>query len=401
MAARAAVAPPSVGVQLEPPDTRASEKRTVRGEAVRRFYAPELDCLRFVAFLAVFFFHARDYPLSASLPYSAANFIHSFETAGSFGVDLFFVLSAYLITELLLREQTASGKIDVKAFYLRRILRIWPLYFFFILLTVCLSHIDHSQQFGWKYILGFSLLSGNWMAVLFGVPQCVANPLWSVSLEEQFYLCWPPLVRWMSGKNLAAAAMIMLLLSNLSRLFLFAFAHPKNATIWFDTFTRLDPIALGILLAVLLRAHPVRLNNVDRILLTLAAAGLLLAVSEHAHLNWNGARLSVVGLLGYPVVALGCFAVVLATLGAKNAVVRQPGLIYLGKISYGLYVFHPLAQWATERFFSAPARHLWPGFYPFIALVLNIALAAVSYRFLESPFLRWKKSFTHVPSRPV
>src|SRR5580658_4566258 len=99
------------------------------------FYRPELDVLRFFAFLAVFLFHFNhpaEFYVQHGIPRAIAVGATSFVEAGVFGVDLFFVLSAYLITELLLREKDLCGSLDVKGFYLRRILRIWPLYFFYI-----------------------------------------------------------------------------------------------------------------------------------------------------------------------------------------------------------------------------------------------------------------------------
>jgi peptidoglycan/LPS O-acetylase OafA/YrhL len=157
------------------------------------FYLPELDCLRFLAFLGVFAFHARHSlegiaPISWLLGMSITNAAY----AGSFGVDLFFVLSAFLITELLLREKETTGSLNVPAFYVRRILRIWPLYFFFLGIVAVLHLFDPSQQFGWRYLISFGLLSGNWAIVLFGVPASVANILWSVCMEEQFYRIFLP-----------------------------------------------------------------------------------------------------------------------------------------------------------------------------------------------------------------
>src|SRR5579863_4606045 len=90
--------------------------------AGQRFYLPELDVLRFFAFLAVFLFHAPP------LGHRGHSFVDDLATIGIFGVDLFFALSAYLITRLLLREREATGRIDIKSFYIRRLLRIWPLY---------------------------------------------------------------------------------------------------------------------------------------------------------------------------------------------------------------------------------------------------------------------------------
>ena len=115
---------------MEPASVRAVESDATTLPR-RRFYQPELDCLRFFAFFAVFIFHTfpheADYYSARHIPFAAL--IASVSRAGSFGVDLFFLLSAYLISQLLLREKEAFGHVSLKAFYLRRILRIWPLYF--------------------------------------------------------------------------------------------------------------------------------------------------------------------------------------------------------------------------------------------------------------------------------
>ena len=103
--------------------------------ADRSVYRPELDVLRFFAFLAVFLFHFSrpvDTYVEHGVPRLVATVVNSLMQGGVFGVDLFFVLSAYLITDLLLREKEKFGELNVKSFYLRRILRIWPLYYFYI-----------------------------------------------------------------------------------------------------------------------------------------------------------------------------------------------------------------------------------------------------------------------------
>src|ERR1700722_10910575 len=155
--------------------------RSLSAEATKHFYVPELDSLRFLAFLAVFVFHSRSYLPYAGLPYTLEKIIRAMDGTGAFGVDLFFVLSAYLITELLLKEKKATWSLDVPAFYLRRILRIWPLYFFFLAVAALLPLFDPTQHLGIKYLAGYSFLSGNWMFVLGGVPESVATPLWSIS----------------------------------------------------------------------------------------------------------------------------------------------------------------------------------------------------------------------------
>src|SRR5215216_4278992 len=126
------------------------------------FYHPELDVLRFVAFLGVFMHHAlpRDARLyiNHGLSPAATQWLLTAKEAGAFGLDLFFALSAYLITALLLREHGNRGSFSVSAFYIRRALRIWPLYFTFLALTVfVVPTILPEEEFGLMYIVSFGL----------------------------------------------------------------------------------------------------------------------------------------------------------------------------------------------------------------------------------------------------
>src|SRR5208282_3136937 len=144
------------------------------------------------------------------------------------------------------------GFLNVKAFYVRRILRIWPLYFFFIGVACALQVFMPTQVFGWQYVLAFLLLSGNWISALHGLPASVALPLWSVSIEEQFYLFWPQVVRRASARHLAAAAVGLLVMASGARFVLLA-RHTTSQMLGYGTFTRLDGIAVGILISVVLR----------------------------------------------------------------------------------------------------------------------------------------------------
>jgi peptidoglycan/LPS O-acetylase OafA/YrhL len=146
----------------------------------RRFYLPELDSLRFFAFFSVFCHHlARELGIFAIIPY-----------IGIFGVDLFFTLSAYLITELLIREKEQFGILDVQAFYVRRILRIWPLYFAFLSVSFIFLTIYPIIQTPPAYLAFFAIFLGNFALGGWSNPPAnslAINTLWSVSVEEQFY----------------------------------------------------------------------------------------------------------------------------------------------------------------------------------------------------------------------
>lgn len=333
-----------------------------------RFHRPELDVLRFGAFFLVFLHHALPHAASAYPTWGAIP--AAIGRAGALGVDLFFTLSAYLITEILLREQHTTGSIHIRAFYARRILRIWPLYFFALLLLAPL--MGGMPQ---NYFAAFLLLAGNWACAWWGYPASPFALLWSVSIEEQFYLAWPWIARW--RRNLGPALVAMLAVAWITRLSL-AMTGSAHPAVWCNTLARLDPIALGALLAWRLDGRaPTAPAPARAALIAAGLAGLLAAGAAGEHAGWHA-------VWTYPTAAFACLLILYGALCSR---MRSPALEYLGKISFGLYVFHAAALELVE---FAPA-----------ALVLTIAAAALSYRFLESPFLRWKQRLARVPSRPV
>jgi peptidoglycan/LPS O-acetylase OafA/YrhL len=365
------------------------------------FYRPELDTLRFLAFLGVFISHAADYPVSFLLqhhvPFLLASGLVAIAHGGPYGVDVFFVLSAYLITELLLREKRATGGLDVPAFYLRRALRIWPVYFLVVLLAAVVPALNPQHAFDSRYLLLFLAFMGNWSFVWFGWPWTVAGPLWSVSIEEQFYLVWPPVVARLSERQIVAAALGMIVLANVVRVHA-AVLGWDTQQLWGNTFAHLDSIAAGIAVAVILHGRTLTYGTPVRLALLLGAL-LCFSLRGHTVLIEPGERLSVAGtLIGYPAMVLASVALLLAFMGSSF---RSVSLEYLGKISYGLYAYHAVCLWAVDR--------LWVGNHGMVhvllripaTLALTIAVAALSYRWIETPFLRLKRRFTLVRSRPV
>ncbi len=363
-----------------------------------RFYRPELDCLRFFAFLAVFvhhtFAHEADYYTARHIPFGA--FIASAARAGSFGVDLFFLLSAYLITELLFREKEQFGSVHLRSFYVRRMLRIWPLYFLAILIAVILPLLDPNQKFPLRYVAAFLLLAGNWMISLAGFPQSVMNPLWSVSFEEQFYLFWPALIaRARRARTALLASGLLLVVAEIARLVLLKHARQRysEVEIFTNTFTRLDPLALGIATAVMLRKRQIELRWFLRLSCAILGAAVWLLAGHDFRLTL------AFMLIGYPAMAMGSWLIFMSVFGLGAA---PRWLRYLGKISYGLYVFHMLGLYLAEKLIGGYAGN-WRKFIIFwwLGLALTMLMAALSYRFYESPFLRLKERFAFVRSRPV
>jgi peptidoglycan/LPS O-acetylase OafA/YrhL len=348
------------------------------------FYRPELDCLRFFAFLAVFVHHTipktADFYLAHHLPTMLANVAY----AGAFGVDLFFCLSAYLITELLLREKDQVGHLNVKAFYIRRMLRIWPLYFTFVLFAFGLSFIDRTQHFSATQLTMFLMLAGNWPAATTSL-QSVVVPLWSVSIEEQFYLLWPLAVRRATRKQILTICILMVSLAFAWRFVIQTRMHSPHDMIWNSTFSHLDSIAYGILLSLV----PFQKRTPPWMRLAFLLGGLsawLFAASVHDQ-----------GDVMMAFVALGSVTILRAAVGAK---LNHPVLVRLGVVSYGLYVYHELFMHVLN--WIMPPHHVLGFVLWWVSSLFCTMIAAfASYRWLESPFLRLKHRFAIVKSRPV
>ena len=367
----------------------------------RSFYRPELDVLRFFAFLAVFLYHFNhpvEFYVQHGIPRAIAVAATSLIEGGVFGVDLFFVLSAYLITELLLREKEACGSLDVKGFYLRRILRIWPLYFFCIGLAL-LPVFNPNHMFTWRHAAAYLLLAGNWSVIAWGWPlHSIIGPLWTVSIEEQFYLLWPPIVRNLSRNSIASAAIGMLIISSATRITMVAL-HGGMNSVWCNTLGRLDPIAAGVLIAAALRGGIPSLRLGTRFSMLVAGIVPLALVANYWKIHEPETLKWIPTLVGFPVVAVSCTLIMLAALGIST---RPHGaLLYLGKISYGLYVYHALGNVLSGKVIPVHTAFVQLALRPTMALGITIMLAAASYTVLEKPFLKLKERFAHIDSRPV
>ena len=224
--------------------------------ASERYYRPELDVLRFFAFLSVFLFHGLPSVVvakHAGWSHWAASIAADFKSAGRFGVCLFFVLSSFLITELLMRERRNTGTVHVKAFYVRRVLRIWPLYFFFLFFGTLLGHFVPGWEVEVPRLLAFLFLLGNWYNVAFSATSNPIAPLWSISIEEQFYLTWPVLVFLLKRQTLSLVSVCLVVVSTSVRLTSYFHGAPPTFPHMF-TLARLDSIAFGCLAALWLRS---------------------------------------------------------------------------------------------------------------------------------------------------
>ena len=348
----------------------------------RQFYRPQLDVVRFLAFLAVFGHHV--------LPRTGAHnaFLKMCANAMAFGLSLFFVLSAYLITLLLIRERDKTGSIHLLPFYTRRVLRIWPLYLLGIGIGIlrALLHGVFQQQRTW--FIAALLLFGN----LIYPGTILMSHLWSISIEEQFYLFFPSACRNFGRRGMLLFAVLLLALANGS-LIHFGHVHADlDVRVWFSSFVQFEMFAAGILLA-LVDSYLPRWSTSGSLLAIAGSFTLCLLAEGVFHLKTIGAvaQSSPSLCLGYAMVAMACcvFIVALQRLPSPKP------MVYSGKISYGLYVFHiPAIALVTSR-----VPMYWMG--ALLSLVVAYGLAALSYRFFEKPFLLLKRRYEFIPARAV
>jgi peptidoglycan/LPS O-acetylase OafA/YrhL len=382
------------------------ELPTAHARAASRFYRPELDGLRFYAFLGVFICHTL--PLEATfyrglhlpLPWLWA----AVAVSGAWGVDLFFALSAFLITSLLLKERQETGEISLRLFYIRRILRIWPLYFLVVALGVVLAHTAanrnhlwyYDQSLPWYYVAGYLLFVGNWVYAAFGRTHSICAPLWTVSIEEQFYLIWPALMKLLGRSGIVIAGIATFLLATVSQLGL-ALLGAGGGYMYFGSASRCDSLALGIFLALFADRLP-RLTGRTRFLLV--GSGLFGWIASSAWLSDQLGSASIRMALGRLIISLSSGAILYGCLYSRSRLFAGRWVVRLGKVSYGLYMLHFTGILIVLSLFH-PVRGWTLLAAKMLGLVLTVVLAFASYRWVESPFLRLKEHFATISSRPV
>jgi len=349
-------------------------------------YVAELDGLRGIAILLVMVH--RLYPRAAGTPWPVE--------AGWVGVDLFFVISGFLIAGILI--DTRDDPDYFRNFYARRVLRIFPLFYLLVggmlLVFPLAGHADFLRAAGSP--LWYLLQLGNLPEGLLGRdPPYWLAPVWSLAIEEQFYLTFPLLVRRSEPRRLGRWLIAIAVLALAVRLVTTALVPDRARLQYLFTLCRLDTIAIGCWLAVLVRsarypAWRARLGRVGG--LVLAGTFAVALVTRLDRTTWFGRT------LGYDVVALGFAALVLWTVEhrdrASTAILRSAPLRYPGKLCFGLYLLHRPADTLVTALVARagldPASLAW---LP-VKLAAALGLATLSWRLIEQPFLRQKRRFT-------
>ncbi|GAB3242659.1 acyltransferase family protein [Kineosporia babensis] len=355
-------------------ETRAQTRAAQPAE--RRFgYRPELDGLRALAVLAVFVSHVGWGPLAG----------------GWIGVGIFFVLSGYLITSILMSEWDRSEGIALRRFYLRRLLRLYPALLVMLAFCALFAPVfgDGGTAGGYVFsALATGLYFQDFVAGITGSAHGGFLHTWSLAVEEQFYLLWPPVLifarrrRW-SVLNVALAGVLI----SWALLIFTTEARPGTVPMSYAMpYSRAGELLLGCALAVALRSDPGFLKTLfARVALApacLLGLGLLLLTGGYAGLSsWMPMQIIATALL-----AAGLITGLTADAGQLTGrLLRLSPLVGLGVVSYGFYLFHlPLLD-LSVKYLPGP----WAGQVLF-ALVMTMAAAVCSYRWLEKPLLRLK-----------
>ena len=355
---------------------------------------PGLDVLRGLAIVMVLVCHGLD-PSSGTVfrDYHSPlmSLVEWITASGRFGVHLFFVLSGFLITGILVDSR---GTADFyRNFYLRRVLRIVPAYV--ALLAVLLG----GRFITWRYVAISLLYLCNMPGLLRGIPEY--GPLWSLSVEEQFYLVWPFVVRRLSLRGLAIVSVLVVAFTPALR-FALLYGPPVLHDLEKKTWVVGDFFAAGALIALAMRSSHLR-PRLARIAAGCIAAGVALFVLAWFPAAFTGStadRFRLAFALE-PVLLLFSGLILFAALQPRLAhgPVARP-LLFLGKISYGLYLCHQLVfalVYSHWPFPPIPAVGPYPQLIPrfLVASALSIAVATLSRNTLEEFFLRLKPK--HVP----
>jgi peptidoglycan/LPS O-acetylase OafA/YrhL len=323
-------------------------------------YRPELDGLRAVSILIVMLGHA--------------NYLY----AGFVGVDVFFTLSGFLITALLMQEFNKTGRISIKSFYIRRALRLLPA-LFAVLLCVGVCALIFNRAIYFKYILACLFYVANWFAM--GSPDELGplSHVWSLSVEEQFYLIFPPLFYFALRRKVRGLPTILFALIFISAalkpmLFHYGAERPR---LYFGLDTRADAILIGCLIAVLAvkRKIPQLLIRACRLFIVPSIV-LIVAISVIFTLQARFLARDITTIVG----ALAG-VIIIGTLDNPFPPLRW--LAPIGRISYGLYLWHYLVFWIIPAHWSQPVIAI-------TGIALSFTVAIASYFLIERPFLKMK-----------
>jgi peptidoglycan/LPS O-acetylase OafA/YrhL len=336
----------------------------------------ELDFIRGIAILLVLIFHYRTRNRLISSP-----FLNRIEAFGWTGVDIFFVLSGFLVGGLMLKEWKTTGKVDAVRFLKRRAFKIWPAYYLF-LLAAAVIHVRPLKSFFWQNLLNIQ----NY------IPTTLSHT-WSLAVEEHFYLSLAALMALVSVKRWRPATLLMgCIVAALSVEALRAALILTHREFFFYTHTRVDALLLGVALAIVRYFYPewFAFLQRQRIVLCLLVAAALAGLYFNTDLATEPQRMTSPYLITVVDYASAALLLLLFRPGKRH---RMPYrlLARIGVFSYGIYLWHVSVirpvDWAVRHVPAAIA----PVTSTFLPYLLAIPLGIAAAKLVELPFLKLRE----------
>lgn len=359
-----------------------------------RAYMPQLDGLRALAIGFVVYSH-----------FWPSGLVHDALRWGYIGVRLFFVISGFLITGILLdaRERMKENKNVLKSFYVRRALRIFPIYYLSIFLLIfgyggfnqweMSSYLTYTTNWYYcTYKTGTVHLSG----------MDIGSHLWSLAIEEQFYLVWPWLILFAPRRWILPIILTSIALAPISR-FVLALMTYSEIAITFNSFGCLDTLGTGALLAYIWR-RPDGVAQARRFAKWSARLVIPLIVIALPQRLWSTHYVLIFTFQDILYAAISVSLVTAAAIGIPGFFGRLLGkglVAYIGRISYGIYLYHGFAPvWVSWLLNRVGLPYPSDPYAQFAVLtVLSVAIAALSWHLLEKPINSLKKWFPYQPRK--
>jgi len=356
-------------------------------------YIKQLDTLRAFAVILVIISHW----------FPKDHWVNFFPN-GPIGVDIFFVLSGFLITSILLKNRSIPdinrGRI-MKTFYARRVLRIFPIYYLTIFALLAFSDYTNTNiKSDFVYYLTYTsnfkfLMQGHWDGFL--------SPLWSLAVEEQFYIIWPWLIIYPRKKYLVYIIIAFILVGFSSRL-LYNDSYSLLSRIL--TTSCFDAFGIGALLAWFIKFQE---KYLEKFYAVVRIFGLILiSIIVYGNIAYSYHYLTIIpGSTANSILAIWLISYIYIHRESENKIFKflfnSSILIFIGKISYGLYLYHQIIRWLAGIVLNSQTIKSHEAIHgvmnqPYVLLTLMslflVMFSWLSYKFVEIPFLRCKRHFS-------